>query len=450
MHIARISIALLRGAARRSTILGVALAVACGATVPPAEAPAKAADSSFEARVDQLVEANVRAVYAHHVLLARTSRERKSDLRCYAAGTLSDDDLRAITLHLKALLESDTSAVIAWASGGPSVFSPSRDLEPILHAPLPIPEDAPVNVMTRYLARTAAMPPGRVRSVASLYATVLEVERDGDVLQQQIDFYAALKLPVYVGQLGLPGSDADFLVAGEELAKKTCASPFDLDAAAFQIAGRKLWNWGEKHLHIRDADTVAKELMSDPEVKAQIPALAALPPQRIAVLGHSFTMGLHWASPSSFTEIAASILRQVNPGIEVKHFTDGGLGAARAEGELYRNTLLFKPDQVLVVLLYRSEDDYAAASRMFSGFADAKARVHLFDNVREPSVRDREMASRVRSIASASKVPLLEVSARLASAPQRERFVCLDGIHMTEPYHRFMAKEWLRFLAASR
>jgi hypothetical protein len=38
----------------------------------------------------------------------------------------------------------------------------------------------------------------------------------------------------------------------------------------------------------------------------------------------------------------------------------------------------------------------------------------------------------------------------LAAAPGRERFLCLDGIHMTEPYHRLMAKEWLRFLAGVR
>jgi hypothetical protein len=35
-------------------------------------------------------------------------------------------------------------------------------------------------------------------------------------------------------------------------------------------------------------------------------------------------------------------------------------------------------------------------------------------------------------------------------APERDRFLCLDGIHMTEPYHRLMAKEWLKMLVGAR
>ena len=34
----------------------------------------------------------------------------------------------------------------------------------------------------------------------------------------------------------------------------------------------------------------------------------------------------------------------------------------------------------------------------------------------------------------------------LAASPDRGRFSCLDHIHMTEPYHRLMAKEWLRVI----
>jgi hypothetical protein len=45
---------------------------------------------------------------------------------------------------------------------------------------------------------------------------------------------------------------------------------------------------------------------------------------------------------------------------------------------------------------------------------------------------------------------VIEVSRLLASAPDRDRFLCLDGIHMTEPYHRLMAKQWLEFLVGAR
>jgi hypothetical protein len=42
------------------------------------------------------------------------------------------------------------------------------------------------------------------------------------------------------------------------------------------------------------------------------------------------------------------------------------------------------------------------------------------------------------------------VSRLLSAAPDRARFVCLDGIHMTEPWHRLMAKEWLKLLVGAR
>ena len=50
----------------------------------------------------------------------------------------------------------------------------------------------------------------------------------------------------------------------------------------------------------------------------------------------------------------------------------------------------------------------------------------------------------------ASGITVVEVAALLAAAPDRDRFTSLDGIHMTEPYHRLMAKEWLKLLAGAR
>jgi hypothetical protein len=47
-------------------------------------------------------------------------------------------------------------------------------------------------------------------------------------------------------------------------------------------------------------------------------------------------------------------------------------------------------------------------------------------------------------------VEVVEVERLLLNAPERDRFLCLDGIHMTEPYHRLMAKEWLKLLAGAR
>jgi len=41
------------------------------------------------------------------------------------------------------------------------------------------------------------------------------------------------------------------------------------------------------------------------------------------------------------------------------------------------------------------------------------------------------------------------VSPTLAASPNRGRFLCLDHIHMTEPYHRLMAKEWLKIIVGA-
>src|SRR6185295_1215242 len=153
---------------------------------------------------------------------------------------------------------------------------PKADLEPLLQSGLALPEALPVNVFGRWLASHAkGRRPVEMRAIASLFQTNLEVERDGDRLQELFAFYAGLGLPVYLGQLGLPGGDADFLAMGRELEGKSCASPVGQTAAEWQIAGRKNWNWGEKNLGIRDQKVLAAELLQEPDVKTLLPRIRA-------------------------------------------------------------------------------------------------------------------------------------------------------------------------------
>jgi hypothetical protein len=122
--------------------------------------------------------------------------------------------------------------VRVWAEGRTSSFDPKADLEPLLQSGLSLPEALPVNQFARWLAaHVKGRRPVEIRAIASLFQTNLEVERDGDRLQELFAFYAGLGLPVYLGQLGLPGSDADFLAMGRELEAKSCASPIGLSAA---------------------------------------------------------------------------------------------------------------------------------------------------------------------------------------------------------------------------
>src|SRR6185503_18707847 len=103
------------------------------------------------------------------------------------------------------LLKSNTPAVNAWVRGGKSDFDPALDLNPILNAGLAVPANAPVNIFDNYLRRKTNAGDQKTRAIANLYQTVLEVDRDGDLLQDEFAFYIAIGLPVYIGQLRLPG-----------------------------------------------------------------------------------------------------------------------------------------------------------------------------------------------------------------------------------------------------
>jgi hypothetical protein len=435
----------MRFAKLRLAIRGLTLVCVAACLAPQAHARGAASG------LGQVVEANVIATHAYQILLAKKSG--KGDAACFARGGLSDEELQTLVQHQSNLLKSKVSEVSAWARGGKSSFDPSKDLEPILKSGLTVPADAPVNVFNDYLRTHGrrGTDAARLRSVASLYQTILEVERDGDLLQAQFTFYIGLGLPVYVGQLGLKGGDEDFLAAGRELGRRACASPYATDAAAWQIAGRKVWNWGEKHLHVRDDKVLAAELLRERDVRALVPRLRAVPAQRVAVVGHSFTMGQHWSSPSSFVPVVTEIFRRVNPSVEFRQFERGGLTASRAKQRFYQGVLDWKPDKVLLVVMTRTDEDYEALREMAEGFKAAGVEVFMFDDIRDPETVSKPGTSeRAVEVARAAGVRVIEVGALLASAPDRGRFLSLDRVHMTEPYHRLMAKEWLKFLAGAR
>jgi hypothetical protein len=359
-------------------------------------------------------------------------------------------------------MKADLEAVRAWSEGKPSAFDPKADLEPLLASGLTLADTLPVNVFTRWLtprvqgtntggpAERTQAPGVKLRAIASLIQTNLEVERDGDRLQQLFAFYAGLGLPVYLGQLGLPGTDEAFLAMGRELEGKSCPSPVGTSAAEWQIAARKNWNWGEKNLGIRDDKVLARELVEEPDVKALVPRIRALTAQRIAVIGHSFTMQLHWSTPGAFVPVVTAIFARENPKVQFRQFQGGGLTSTRAVNRFYADVVAWKPRQVLLVVINRTDDDLENFRRLGRGLAEAGAKVLTFDDVHDPKgsadgLRDRELA-----VAREAGMTVIEVSPLLAAAPDRERFICLDGIHMTEPYHRLMAKEWLKLLVGAR
>src|SRR5262245_15939517 len=105
---------------------------------------------SADARLAQLIEANVIAVHAFQVLLAKSSG--KGDKSCFSPGRVSDAELRALSDHQASLFKSDLTALRAWVKGEQSAFDRTKDLDPILKSGLEVPIKAPVNVFTRYLS----------------------------------------------------------------------------------------------------------------------------------------------------------------------------------------------------------------------------------------------------------------------------------------------------------
>ena len=88
---------------------------------------------------------------------------------------------------------------------------------------------------------------------------------------------------------------------------------------------------------------------------------------------------------------------------------------------------------------------------MAEGFGAAGIEVLMFDDIHDPETVSKPGTSgRAVEVARGAGVKVIEVGALLAAAPDRGRFLSLDRVHMTEPYHRLMAREWLKFLAGAR
>ncbi|MBA3709210.1 MAG: hypothetical protein H0W83_10380, partial [Planctomycetes bacterium] len=357
--------------------------------------------------------------------------------------------LEAAVTHQAALIATDPRQVAAWLAGASSTFDQARDLDPILAAGISIPDRAPVAVFSSWLAaRAPSAPTEHVRAIANLHQMVLEVHRDGDLVQDLMHWYIALGVPVYLGQLGVAdgGDEAFLLKMGEELAPRTCASPFATDAAAWQITSLKTWNWGGRHTGRRNGKVIADEMRRESAIQALLPAIRAMPAQRIAVLGHSFTMALNWSSPSAFVPIATEILASENPRVEVRQFQQGGLTAVRAEAIFLAEALAYRPDLAALVCLTKDDADFAALERIIRAFVAQGSRFVVFDDLLVPLEAGTTLERRNR-IAKDAGATVVAVGKDLVSSPLRPSFLSLDGIHMRETYHRLMARLWLGFLA---
>lgn len=405
-------------------------------------APANGTNAALSRRAE-LVKANIIAVQAYQMILSRKAGDGAT--ACYPSAP-DTATLESLVKHQASLLAEPSTEVVKWADSKSSSFDPAKDLEPLLHADIPLSPELPVNVLTQYFQHILPNEPTtNLRSVANLYQTSLGVDRDGDVLQDLYRFYIALKLPVYIGQFGLPGSNADLLLTAQQLYGKSCSSPVDTSVQNWQLAGRKIWNWGEKNLHIRDAQTMAAGLLNSSQVIPMIPAMKSLKPQRIAIIGDSYTLTIHWATPAPFTHIVTAMFARENPQVQFRQWSRGGLKFSRAYRDDYTPVLAWKPDIVLLAGEVATPEDFKAMQSMIEGFRAAGIRVMKFDDVEEPDVNQApEHVQKVMLQARQAGAEIIPCREVLDASPLRSQFPAMDGIHKTAPYHRIMAVLWLK------
>jgi hypothetical protein len=101
---------------------------------------------------------------------------------------------------------------------------------------------------------------------------------------------------------------------------------------------------------------------------------------------------------------------------------------------------------VLFVVANRTEEDFHSLRTMTQGFKAAEARVVMFDDFHDPDSADPVGLKQESDVARQSEIEVVKVSPILAASPDKTRLLCLDHIHMTEPYHRLMAKQWLKVI----
>lgn len=404
-----------------------------------------------------MLDACVAGIHAHQVLLYR--KDGIGDARGFSHHG-DDATLQALADRFSRLTRERVSDVRAWIDQGPVAAADARDESPtirigetvlaLLDAGLEPGPDLPFSVMVRALAKRAPTADrAAVRAVACLHQVVLQSSLDADEVQKLFPLFMALDFPVSIAQFGLPHERGDLVAFGAELAPACCTCPFDTSPDAWHLVLRKMQNWSDRFRGCVNAATFARELLPTPEVRACAAGLRQLPQQKICVLGHSFTMSMHWASPGSFTDIAYEIIHHHNPHIEWVRVNRGGLTPSLARRDYLETVLQHHPDQTIMVTISRNEENRTDLKYCIQKLQDHGSKVIVFDCVMVyPDIYALEkLAAQEARRAGAS---VIEVYPLLSAHPQREEFPALDAVHTAPPYHKFMAVELVRYFAGKR
>lgn len=401
------------------------------------------------ARKARLVEAVIVGTHAHQIAMA--GKSRKGDPEAFGAQQKTPEKLAALVAAQASLLASDPAEVAKWVDGKPSKFDAAGTVDALLGSGILLDPRLPVNAATEVLVERAPLVSReKTRALASLLQIILEIDRDGTVLQDLFNVYKPLGLLVGPGDFRIDDSDRAFLAVGREMADGSCAGPFDTRRAAFQIGLRKIQNWSVKFTRDTAAEA-ADALLKRGDVALLISKIKAMAPERVLVVGHSYTMKMNWSNLSPMNEIVAAVFRKLNPFVDFGHMGHGGMSASQARDKYLKDGLAWKPNRVLVVVVMNTDKEIEALAEMARAFKETGAETIVFDQL---YVAGNSWINPKRdglvALAAKGEITLLEVGKLIEASPDKSRFVCLDGIHMTDPYHQLMAAELLKYLVGAR
>ena len=390
-----------------------------------------------------LVNAFINGVHWGQVIRQENS-SKKGDPILFGRGARSAQIVKELFEDFKKLVKIAPERIVPWTRG-------ERDDEidalvaKLNAAPVPSSERLPVNVMIAYMKRRLAGPEEFfVRAVANLVQLCLEMDHDGTYLQDLYTIYIVLGIK----QLSLPDDDAGQIAAAEELSKLCAPGPYDSDARAFRPIIQKLVWWAEKNTGRRDRHVLAREMLEDAAIKPLIPMLKKLPPRRVAFLGHSMMMSLHWSTFGSWSDVAGETMKLLNPGFEYCGFQTGGLDGRGAVKLHLDNLLAWKPSETYILAANYGAEDDAAFEHVAKELKRIGSAFFIVDDNRPWLKLDPRIVAFNKRLCEKHGGTLLEYWALGQTAPGHENWACLDEIHMLTDGHLFYARETLKRWAA--
>ena len=355
-------------------------------------APPQQSAGGRDARLEQLIGFFSRTVHAGQVAAAMES-EAQSDPGLFDPAGHSADELRAMLALADSMVALGGDRIAAWVDSG----APDADIERLLaageQAPAPLDPRLPYNVYKTWLEkRLGTGDENSILAMSNEFQLITEVERDGDLVQDLMMLYLKLGLKQCISSYGMPGGDLDTLLAiAEKLAPATGKTPFELTVPDWQLLLYKIEMWEAKNSGRRDKKVLAAEMIaSDPVVISMLDKLKSLPPKRVAFLGHSLTMSLHWSTYASWCDLAAEIVAAVNPDFSYADINSGGLSPNEADERGHLDQVReFKPRETYILMSpHEMMSQVSSVDTIIATLKGVGSECYIVDGVRPWVFRD--------------------------------------------------------------